>query len=81
MDEILDAGSLEVFAAGGSTGNDVHGASVEILESRDCILSVLIVAGAPACSDDLKAAGIENFINVKSNQLETLRAYNAKLGI
>ena len=43
--------------------------------------AMFVVAGAPACSDDLKAAGIENFINVKSNQLETLRAYNAKLGI
>ena len=43
--------------------------------------AMFIVAGAPACSEDLKAAGIENFIHVKSNQLETLRAYNAKLGI
>ena len=43
--------------------------------------AMYVVAGAPACSEDLKAAGIENFINVKSNQLETLRAYNAKLGI
>ena len=43
--------------------------------------AMYIVAGAPACSEDLKAAGIENFIHVKSNQLETLQAYNAKLGI
>ena len=43
--------------------------------------AMYVVAGAPACSEDLKAAGIENFIHVKSNQLETLRAYNAKLGI
>ena len=43
--------------------------------------AMYIVAGAPACSEDLKSAGIENFIHVKSNQLETLRAYNAKLGI
>jgi methylmalonyl-CoA mutase len=43
--------------------------------------AMFVVAGAPACSDDLKAAGIENFINVKSNQLETLKAYNSKLGI
>ena len=43
--------------------------------------AMFVVAGAPACSDDLKAAGIENFINVKSNQLETLKEYNAKLGI
>ena len=43
--------------------------------------AMFVVAGAPACSDDLKAAGIENFINVKSNQLGTLKEYNAKLGI
>ena len=43
--------------------------------------AMYVVAGAPACSDDLKAAGIENFINVRSNQLETLKEYNAKLGI
>ena len=43
--------------------------------------AMFVVAGAPACMDDLKAAGIENFIHVKSNQLETLRAYNQKLGI
>ena len=40
-----------------------------------------VVAGAPACTDDLKAVGIENFINVKSNVLETLRQFNQKLGI
>lgn len=43
--------------------------------------AMYVVAGAPACSDELKAAGIENFINVKSNQLGTLKEYNAKLGI
>ncbi len=43
--------------------------------------AMYVVAGAPACSEDLKAAGIENFINVKSNQLETLKAYSAKLGL
>ena len=40
-----------------------------------------VVAGAPACMEDVKAAGIEQFINVKSNVLETLKAFNAKLGI
>lgn len=40
-----------------------------------------VVAGAPACMDTLKAQGIEHFINVKSNVLETLRMFNAKLGI
>lgn len=41
--------------------------------------AMFIVAGAPACMDELKAAGIENFIHVKCNVLETLREYNAKL--
>ena len=40
-----------------------------------------VVAGAPACMDDLKAQGITEFINVKSNVLETLKSFNAKLGI
>ena len=41
----------------------------------------LIVAGAPACMEELKAAGIENFIHVRVNVLDTLKEYNAKLGI
>ena len=43
--------------------------------------AMFVVAGAPACSEDLKAAGIENFIHVRVNQLETLKEYNQKLGI
>jgi len=43
--------------------------------------AMFVVAGAPACSEELKAAGIENFIHVRVNQLETLRAYNKMLGI
>lgn len=42
---------------------------------------LFVVAGAPACMDELKAHGIEHFINVKSNVLETLRIFNAKMGI
>ena len=43
--------------------------------------AILVVAGDPACKDDLVAKGISNFINVKSNVLETLKDYQAKLGI
>lgn len=43
--------------------------------------AMFVVAGAPACADELKVAGIENFIHVKVNQLETLKMYNEKLGI
>lgn len=38
-----------------------------------------VVAGAPACSEDLQKLGITNFVNVRSNVLETLKAFNAKL--
>lgn len=38
-----------------------------------------VVAGAPACTEALQAQGITNFINVRSNVLETLQAFNAKL--
>jgi methylmalonyl-CoA mutase len=43
--------------------------------------ATVVVAGAPACADELKAKGVENFINVKSNVLETLKAYQSELGI
>ncbi len=38
-----------------------------------------VVAGAPACTDELKAAGIENFIHVRCNVLDTLKEFNSKL--
>ncbi len=41
--------------------------------------AMFIVAGAPANMEELKAAGIENFIHVRVNVLETLREYNKKL--
>lgn len=42
---------------------------------------ILVIAGAPACMEELKDQGITNFINVKSNVLETLQGFNAKLKI
>lgn len=47
----------------------------EALDGR----AIFIVAGAPACMDDLKAAGIENFIHVKCNVLDTLKSLNETL--
>lgn len=38
-----------------------------------------VVAGAPACTDELKAQGIEHFIHVRSNVLETLQEFNKRL--
>lgn len=47
----------------------------KILDGR----AEFVVAGAPACAEDLQKLGINNFINVRSNVLETLKAFNAKL--
>ncbi|MFI3277476.1 MAG: methylmalonyl-CoA mutase family protein [Rikenellaceae bacterium] len=49
----------------------------ELLQSR----AILVVAGAPACTEELKAQGVTNFINVKSNVLETLKFYLKEMGI
>ena len=38
-----------------------------------------VVAGAPACMEDLQKEGITNFIHVRCNVLDTLKAFNAKL--
>lgn len=43
--------------------------------------AIFVVAGAPACSAELEAQGIKNFISVKSNVLETLKFYLKELGI
>ncbi len=43
--------------------------------------AILVVAGDPACRADLEAAGINHFISVKSNVLETLQGYLKELGI
>ena len=40
---------------------------------------LFIVAGAPACMEDLQKLGITNFIHVRCNVLETLKSFNAQL--
>ncbi|MCH5229875.1 MAG: methylmalonyl-CoA mutase small subunit [Muribaculaceae bacterium] len=41
--------------------------------------AMFVIAGAPACMDELKAQGIEEFIHVRVNVLDTLIKFNAKL--
>ncbi len=43
--------------------------------------AIFVIAGAPACTEELQAKGISNFIHVKSNLLEELSRYNNELGI
>ena len=49
----------------------------KILDGR----ALFVVAGAPACLDELKAQGITEFIHVRSNVLDTLKSFNEKLSI
>ncbi|MBS0011067.1 MAG: acyl-CoA mutase large subunit family protein [Bacteroidales bacterium] len=43
--------------------------------------SILVVAGEPPCMEDLRSRGIDHFISLRSNLLETLVEYNRELGI
>jgi len=43
--------------------------------------AIFVVAGMPACIEQLKAEGINNYISIKSNLLETLKYYQSLLKI
>lgn len=43
--------------------------------------AIVVVAGAPACAEELKAQGITHFISIRDNVLETLKGYLKELGI
>jgi methylmalonyl-CoA mutase len=43
--------------------------------------AIVVVAGAPACMEELKQKGISEFIHIRSNVLETLRHFHDRLGI
>ncbi|MCM1004779.1 MAG: methylmalonyl-CoA mutase small subunit [Prevotella sp.] len=90
--EIIDNLGFETVQAGVDAALE-KGAEVVVLCSSDDEYAELaseafkylngraefVVAGAPACMEDLKAVGIENFIHVRVNVLETLQGFNAKL--
>lgn len=42
---------------------------------------IVVIAGNPSCSDELKAAGIEHFIHLKSDVPGTLAHFSTKLGM
>jgi len=43
--------------------------------------TIIVIAGNPSCTDELKTIGIEYFIHVRSNIIETLEMFNKKLKI
>ena len=90
--EIIDNIGFETVKAGVDAAME-KGADVVVLCSSDDEYAAFapeayellagraefVVAGAPACMEELQAKGITNFIHVRSNVLETLQAFNAKL--
>jgi methylmalonyl-CoA mutase len=43
--------------------------------------AIIVIAGNPACSDELKSKGLENFIHIRSNVIKILTGFNKKLEI
>jgi methylmalonyl-CoA mutase len=43
--------------------------------------AIVVVAGAPACMEELKKLGINDFIHIRSNVLETLQHFHHRLGV
>lgn len=43
--------------------------------------ALVVVAGSPACMEELKAKGIQHFVHMKSNVLESLQEFQKELGI
>lgn len=78
IDEALKAGAdIVVICSSDDEYAEYAPAAFKYLDGR----AMFVVAGAPACAEDLKAQGIEHFIHVKVNQLVTLREFNKILKI
>lgn len=90
--EIIDNLGFDTVEAGVDTALE-KGADIIVLCSSDDEYATLapeaykylngralfVVAGNPACTEELKAQGIESFVHVRCNVLETLKEFNAKL--
>lgn len=63
------------------SSDEEYAESVPQIASLVADKAIVVVAGDPACKAELEAKGVKNFINVKSNVLETLKDYQTKLGI
>ena len=78
LETALEAGADIVVAC---SSDDEYAEAVPQIAKLVGDKAIVVVAGDPACKEDLMAKGIENFISVRSNVLHTLEDYQAKLGI
>lgn len=83
--ETVEEGVAAAKAAGADIvvlcSSDEEYAELAPLVTEKLEEEIFVVAGAPACMDELKTKGINNFIHLKSNILEELKGYQDKLGI
>lgn len=63
-----------------SSDEEYPGIAPEIL-ARAAGRAIVVVAGNPPDMEELKTKGLENFISLRSDIVETLRYYNSCLGI
>ncbi len=76
VDEALAKGAdVVVLCSSDDEYAELAPAAYKYLDGR----AEFVVAGAPACMDDLKAVGIKDFVHVRCNVLDTLKDFNARL--
>jgi methylmalonyl-CoA mutase len=78
VEAALKAGASIVVAC---SSDDEYAEAVPVINEKLAGKAIITVAGDPACKADLEAKGINHFISVKSNVLETLKDYQIELGI
>lgn len=76
VDAALAAGAdIVVLCSSDDEYAELAPAAFKYLDGR----AEFVVAGAPACMDDLKAIGINDFVHVRCNVLDTLLDFNRRL--
>lgn len=84
--ETIDEGIQQVLAAKANlivlcSSDDEYTTLAPELYGKLDGRSTMVVAGAPACMEELKQVGIDHFIHMKTNLLDALTEYNKLLGI
>ncbi|MDR3367167.1 MAG: acyl-CoA mutase large subunit family protein [Prevotellaceae bacterium] len=71
------AASADIVVA--CSSDDEYAEGVPAIAAKLGGKGILVVAGDPACKEELQSKGISHFISVRSNVLETLREYQKEL--
>jgi methylmalonyl-CoA mutase len=78
VDAAVKAGADIVVAC---SSDDEYTVSVPAINERLGGRAILVVAGEPAGKAELEAKGVTHFISVRSNVLDTLKAYQKELSV